>query len=90
MPINDPMKCFSLYCARVQELRETQFIKEGAKIGLKLKWDKEQGVRIIEEPINMTNLKAFLVTFRQFFLEGEPVNIFRIYNLCQQHITNSS
>jgi hypothetical protein len=88
MSIKNPEGRLSLFCERAQELRESIFIQEGGNIGVTLKWDKAEGLRIIEKKINSTNLKAYLVTFRQFFLKKEPIFIFAIYNLCLRHITN--
>lgn len=89
MGIKDPAKRFSLFCVRAKELRESQFVKEGSAIGFTLKWDDStKCLRAIEKEINMTNLKAYLVTFRQFFSKKEPIYIFGIYDLCQKHITD--
>ena len=84
----EPGKRLSIFCERAKELRESQFIQEGSSIGVTLKWDKEEGLRIIEKEINTTSLKAFLVTFRQFFMKKEPIFIFDIYSLCLSHIAN--
>lgn len=84
----EPGKRLSIFCERAKELRESQFIQEGSNIGVTVKWDKAEGLRIIEKEINTTSLKAFLVTFRQFFMKKEPIFIFDIYNLCLRLITN--
>ncbi len=35
-----------------------------------------------------TELRAFLLTFRQFISKKEPIFIYRIYNLCQKSLVN--
>lgn len=35
------------------------------------------------------DLKAYLLTFRQFVLNDEPVFLYRIYNLCMRHLTSA-
>jgi hypothetical protein len=88
MGIRNPAIRFSLFCDRAQELRDSQFYREGSNLQMSVKWDKAEGLRIIEQEINITSLKAYLVTFRQFFLKKEPIFIFGIYNLCLKYIAN--
>jgi len=47
-----------------------------------------QGLRFISREPDETSLKAFLLTFRQFISEKEPIFMNKIYNLCQKHLTN--
>jgi hypothetical protein len=41
----------------------------------------------LDEP-DTEDFRSYLLTFRQFISEGEPLHLHKIYNLCHQHIAN--
>ncbi|OQX02664.1 MAG: hypothetical protein BWK80_57430, partial [Desulfobacteraceae bacterium IS3] len=42
----------------------------------------------IQEP-DEDDLRSFLLTFRHFFSQDEPIFLSKILNLCYQHITDN-
>lgn len=75
-----------LYRARATQLRNSRLIKEGFNPGLTINWNKMQGLRFISKEPDETSLRSFLLTFRQFVSEKEPVCVNRIFNLCHRHL----
>lgn len=79
---------FLLFRAKAEELRNTRLIRESFNPGITIKWNRMQGLRFKSREPNEENLRSFLLTFRQFILNDEPVFLYRIYNLCQKHLTS--
>jgi len=79
---------FLLFRAKAEELRNTRLIRESFNPGITIKWNRMQGLRFKSREPNEENLRSFLLTFRQFILDDEPVFLYRIYNLCQKHLTS--
>jgi len=79
---------FLLFRARAEELRNTHLIRESFNPGITIKWDRMRGLRFKSREPNEDSLRSFLLTFRQFILNDEPVFLYRIYNLCQKHLTS--
>lgn len=77
-----------LFRARAEELRNTRLIREGFNPGITINWNKMQGLRFKSREPDEENLRSFLLTFRQFISNNEPVFLYKIYNLCQKHLIN--
>ncbi len=75
-----------LYRAKVEELRNSRLLQEGFNPGLTINWNKMQGLRFVSREPDETSLRAFLITFRQFVLNNEPIFINKIYNLCHKYL----
>lgn len=75
-----------LYRARAMELRNSQIIRKGFNPGITINWNKMQGLRFISKQPDETSLKAFLMTFRHFISQKEPIFINKVYNLCQKYL----
>src|SRR5579859_4709174 len=78
-----------LFLERVDELAHTDLATSGGlSIEHHIRYDKESGLTTeLREP-DENDLRAYLLTFRQFISEGEPVFIGRIYNLCARCLTD--
>jgi hypothetical protein len=76
-----------LYRARAEELINSRLLREGFNPGFTISWNRIQGLRFSSKEPDETCLRSFLITFRQFVTEREPVFIFKIYNICQKHLT---
>ena len=77
-----------LFTARVDELRNTRLIRKGFNPGITISWRRMQGMRFQSQGPDEEDLRSFLLTFRQFISNDEPVFLNRIYNLCQRCITS--
>lgn len=77
-----------LYTARVEQLWRTRLLQNGLSPSFSMKWDYVQGLRFESSVIDEDDLRSFLLTFRQFISNDEPVFLFRVYNLCYQHFTS--
>jgi hypothetical protein len=86
-----------LFRERAEELRQAQFLKNTLVAGYELKIEaqlipgtQDQYETIFSfSPYDAEYLRSFLTLFRRFFLKNDPVvNLFAIYNLCQQHLVN--
>ena len=77
-----------LFKARAEELRNTRLIRESFNPGITIRWNRMQGLRFKSREPNEESLRSFLLTFRQFILNDEPVFLFIIYNLCQKHLAS--
>lgn len=77
-----------LYKARAEELRHTYLIRRCFNPSITIKWDRMQGLRFESKEPNEEHLRSFLITFRQFISNEEPVFLYRIHNLCQQYLTS--
>lgn len=79
---------FKLFRARVEQLSRTRLIRNGFNPGITIRWDRMQGLRFESREPDEEDLRSFLLTFRQFVSDNEPVFLTRIYNLCQQYLTS--
>jgi hypothetical protein len=77
---------FLLFKARAEELRNTRLIRESFNPGITISWNRMQGLRFKSREPNEESLRSFLLTFRQFILNDEPVFLYKVYNLCQKHL----
>jgi len=85
MNIHEQLEMFS---ARVEQLRNTRLIKKGFNPGITISWDRMKGLRFQSREPDEEDLRSFLLTFRQFISEGEPVFLNRTYTLCQRHLAS--
>jgi hypothetical protein len=89
-----PEEQIALFVKRVSELRSRRLFKQGGGLGGSLNLNREVSgppyvlleVRLPDEE----DLRSFLLVFRQFVLQTEPVFINKIYNICYQTLEPSS
>lgn len=77
-----------LFVYRVDELRNTRLLKNGFNPSFSMNWHHLNGMRFQTRVPDDEDLRSYLLTFRQFISNDEPVYLFKIYNLCHQHITS--
>lgn len=76
-----------LYVKRVNELIATQAVQTGAfNIQLSFQFAREQGLKTASREPNEELLRSFLLTFRQFVSDKEPVFANGIANICWQEL----
>jgi hypothetical protein len=78
-----------LFVDRSRQLWESRVRREGLKVSINMKWGAEDQMltTALDEP-DAEDFRSYLLTFRQFISEGEPLYLHKIYNLCHQHITD--
>ena len=77
-----------LFLERAKELVQTNLAKSGLSIRHNIHYEKDSGLSTEFEEPNENDLRSYLLTFRQFISEGEPIFIGRIYNLCARCLTD--
>ena len=78
-----------LYVQRVRETLDLPLIrKEGLEVNLSLNWRKAQGGTLELRQPDENDLRSFLLTFRQFYMNEEPVYYQNVYNACYQCLTS--
>lgn len=78
-----------LFVERAGQLWDTRVRREGLKVSVRMKWTAEDELlrTTMDEP-DAEDFRSYLLTFRQFISEGEPLYLHKIYNLCHRHITD--
>ena len=82
----NPEDQLELFVARVDELRDTRLLLKGFHTGFTINWNKISGMQFISRQPDEEDLRSFLLTFRQFVSDKEPVFLNRIYNMSQQYL----
>ena len=78
----------NLFKLRVDELRQTKIVKDGFNSSITMKYEAEKGLHFQSVHPDEEYFRSFLLTFRKFVSEKEPIYLNRIYNICQQYLTN--
>ena len=78
-----------LFVDRARQLWESRVRREGLKVSLHMKWAAADELlrTALNEP-DTEDFRSYLLTFRQFISEGEPLYLHKVYNLCHQHIAD--
>jgi hypothetical protein len=75
-----------LFLMRADELLNSRLVKNGLNTGFTMSFDQISGIRFSSQEPDEEDLRSFLLTFRQFVSDEEPVYLYRIYNLCHMKI----
>jgi hypothetical protein len=86
IPPRDQLEWF---IEKVQELNRSALIRKGFKSGFTLRWRQASGLNIDFRQPSDEDLRGFLITFRQFWMNDEPIQMRKIYNLLQQVVTDA-
>ncbi|SRR6266567_348290 len=74
----------NLFTLKAQELSETNLAKKGFRIEYNVQYHHETGIhRELIEP-DEDEFRSFLLTFRLFISEQEPVFLNRIFSICHK------
>lgn len=77
-----------LFRFRAKQLEEARLLRNSASFGLTIRASSTEGMSFSSQEPDEEDLRSFLLSFRQFILNDDPVYLFKIYNLCQKHITS--
>jgi len=80
-----PPEQLKLFLERVEELRHCKLLQD-FNIKMSVKWNEIDGLSFTSKYPNEEYLRSYLLIFRQFILNNEPVFIHKIYNLCQCYL----
>ncbi|HET7076896.1 MAG TPA: hypothetical protein VFM49_05535 [Chloroflexia bacterium] len=83
-----PIQQIELFRYRATRLWEQPLVQAEYSPSLKIQSDQTAGFRVLVNEPDETQLKAFLVDFRPFIMEQEPIYLDKIYNLCHQYVTD--
>ncbi len=83
-----PAERLALFKTRAEELTCTRLITKGFNPGITIKWKRMQGLRFESREPDEEDLRSFLLTFRQFVSDAEPIFLNRVYNVCEQCLTS--
>jgi hypothetical protein len=80
-----------LFRQRVEELRNTRFVKNFQQLKINLTFNEKVGFdyKFENEP-DEDDLRSFLLTFRQFISNDEPVFLNKIYNALQIKLSDQA
>jgi len=84
----DTLEKLKLFREKAEELRKSRLLKKGINLEFSITWNQTKGILIETEKPDEEDLRSYLLTFRQFIAEGEPIYLPHICNLCFQKITN--
>jgi hypothetical protein len=88
--ITVPEILVDLFLKRYEEMWATRVIQKGFKVSLSFHsdFDKNQTEINLIQPEN-EDFRAFLTYFRKFIATESDFNLYRIYDVCQLHLTDS-
>jgi hypothetical protein len=76
------------FAARVEELRRCRIVRgEALQAALRFEGGR-QGLQILVPNPDEDDLRSFLVTFRKFVSDQEPVHLGRVFNAAQRCVTS--
>lgn len=84
----DEMDAIGVFLQKVDELGRTRLIERTTQIGYTLKYDQTAGMSFESREPDEEDLRSFLLTFRRFVAQGDPVNIGRIHNIADRRVTS--
>lgn len=84
------IELLTLFAQRTHELSERRLVRKGMNTKLTIRWDCVSGLlrQNIDQP-DEEDLRSFLLVFRQFISENEPVFLPRIFNECFRNLDSS-
>ena len=81
------LECFLF---RADQLQNTRLIQSGFKPSFSMSYDRMKGVQFSSKTPDDDDLRSFLTILRQFISQEETIHLFKIYNLCQQRLSNDN
>src|ERR1051326_6379380 len=83
-----PRELLELFVARAEELERSRLLVNGFSPSFSMNWDRMSGVRFESSQPDEEDLRSYLVTFRKFISDREPLYLFKIHNICFQHLVS--
>src|SRR5579859_7891329 len=89
-----PLEQLELFVARCEQMKKTRLIATGSLSGgIRIRGETmPEGIVVTSELIepNEDDLRSFLLTFRQFTMQNEPIFVQKIFDLCQLHLKDEN
>ncbi|GAI02164.1 unnamed protein product [marine sediment metagenome] len=85
MTQREQLACF---VERTDELKRTRLIRHGFHYNSTMSWNKMRGLKFTIQKPDEDDLRSFLLTFRQFVANDEPIFMPKIYNIVHQFSKN--
>lgn len=92
--IRTPLEQLQLFVERVEQLNSTRLIQSQglSNVTFKIRGEqKPEGFQMTfetENPPDEDDLRSFLLSFRLFIADKEPTFINKIFNICEQHLSD--
>ena len=83
-----PIEQLRLFRYRAAELSRRRLIREGLSVNFTVKWDRMKGLRYEATRPDQEDLRSFLLDFRHFVSQKEPVYLPKVYNLCHRGLSS--
>ena len=83
-----PRERLELFKARANQLADSRLLKRGFNPGISIRYERMRGTIFESREPDEEDLRSFLLTFRQFVSNDEPIFLSSIYNLCRQCLTS--
>ncbi len=77
-----------LFEQRAEELLNSRLILNGFGTSLSFNFDRVNGLSFSSKQPDEDLLRSFLLTFRKFVSNNEAIFLFKVFNLCQQHLNS--
>jgi hypothetical protein len=77
-----------LFREKAEELKQSRLLQKGISLKFSITFDRTKGMQIETKKPDEEDLRSYLLTFRQFISEEEPIFVRHICNLCYQIITD--
>jgi len=78
-----------LFIKKAEELNNTRLLRDGFNPGFTINWNKQQGLKFSSRNPDEDDLKSYLLTFRQFILNDDPVYLYKIYKFCIERLSDN-
>lgn len=81
-----PRETLELFVARAEELQHSRLLANDFSPSFSMNWDRVSGLRFHSNEPDEEDLRSYLITFRKFIAQREPLYLFKIYNICLQYL----
>ena len=77
-----------LFIQRARELEQTRLIKNKPDLNWSMNFNSEGEASFTSQEPDEEDVRSFLLTFRQFVSDNEPIHLYRMHNLLYQRLTD--
>jgi hypothetical protein len=78
----------NLFLEKAREIAATTLGRTGFSVNHHISYDQISGIATELEQPDEDAVRSFLVTFRHFVSESEPIFLGRVYNICYRYLEN--
>lgn len=83
-----PLERLERFVHRAIELQNSRLLSSGFRNTFSINWEQMQGLRFLSEQPDEDFLRSFLMTFRQFWMQHEPVHFPSVHNILHRALTS--